>query len=120
ALGYWLWTKPQPVPAPPAAAVTPPPIAAPAPVPLPPLVRHEARPAVSPAILRRLRRPLSIPVSVEVDQNGHVTHARAKEIGADGLDRYLFDEALKCARRFAFEPGRPGPATVTIDFSPAR
>ena len=86
-----------------------------------PIATHEVKPDISPGIRARIAEPTKVPVMVNVDQSGHVTHAWSKITGHDGLQRYLIDEATKAAREWTFSPaqsntGEPVPATTTISF----
>jgi len=88
-----------PSPAPAVASADLHPVAAPTPV-------HEVQPTVPEGIRSRLNEQVVIGVDVQVSELGRVTRAKAKEVGEDGLRRYLAGLAEKAAREWRFTPAR--------------
>lgn len=85
-----------------------------------PVARRQVQPYVSEGIRARLHAPLLVPVVVNVDERGRVTHA-SSAIAGHGLDRYFANEAVKAARKWTFTPARaadgsPTAAEKTLSF----
>jgi hypothetical protein len=101
-----------PAEAPPAAAT---------PVAVPPSTTHEVQPWIPDGIRSRLTGQVVIPVAVEVSDRGRVVSAVAETRNADGVRRYLAEQAQKAARQWRFKPARTKSgeqvaASKTIDF----
>lgn len=119
---------PQPEPEPPPPAAPEPPPAKPRPVastsaPEPSVAAeaiHQVQPGISDAIRARLRSPVTVAISVQIDAAGKVVSA-ATQGGGDGLYLYLAERAKLAARFWRFRPARakdgtPVPSTKTLFF----
>jgi hypothetical protein len=105
--------QPQSQPVSPAPAT--PPAASPAPAEtrstvvaaaVPPSTVHEVQPRIPEGIRSRITDRVVIPVEVQVNEQGRVTYAQAEQDSADGVVRYLADQARKAAREWRFRPAR--------------
>jgi hypothetical protein len=88
---------------------------------VPPLVVRELQPGIPEGIRSRISGRVVIPVEVEVSAYGRVVRAVAEAQTADGVHRYLAEQAVKAAREWRFAPARtksgaPVAASKTIDF----
>ena len=94
-----------------AAEHTPTRLPSPPPAAPPRIVSHpaplrEVQPTIPAGIRSRIAAQVVIPVDVEVSEHGQVLRATAEQQSADGLHRYLAEQAQKAARRWRFRPAR--------------
>jgi len=67
---------------------------------------HKVEPQIPEGIRSRILAPVIIPVEVEVSERGQVVRAVAEKNQADGVHRYLADQAEKAAKKWRFRPAQ--------------